>query len=168
MGKHAVRVAGEQGFQANLLLLSIGDDAAREFDQVQAVIFYCPRADIATPERGAGSVVLRTGAAGIEDFDRKAQPAAPSIWVTAPTRGTPARGALLNAPFQIDTGRATLALGKSATQINTALAQTLAKEVSPALIALQAESETNWTVLAAELGCAQSVSKAGLLISKQT
>jgi hypothetical protein len=109
----------------------------------------------------SGSVVLRIGAAGIEDFDRKAQPAAPSIWVTAPTRGTPARGALLNAPFQIDTGRATLALGKSATQINTALVQTLAKEVSPALIALQAESETNWTVLAAELGCAQSVSKAG-------
>jgi hypothetical protein len=63
----------------------------------------------------SGSVVLRIGAGGIEEFDRKAQPAVPATWVTAPTRGTAARGVLLNAPFQIDTGRATLALGKSAT-----------------------------------------------------
>src|SRR5690606_18803495 len=40
----------------------------------------------------SGSVVLRIGAGGIEEFDRRAQPAVPATWVTAPTRGTPARG----------------------------------------------------------------------------
>lgn len=108
----------------------------------------------------SGSVVLRIGAGGIEEFDRRAQPAVPATWVTAPTRGTPARGVLLNAPFQIDTGRATLALGKSATQINTVQTKTLANEVSPVLIDLQSESESNWPALAAQLGCAQSVSPA--------
>jgi hypothetical protein len=108
----------------------------------------------------SGSVVLRIGATGIEEFDRKAQPAVPGIWVTAPTRGTAARGVLLNAPFQIDTGRATLALGKTATEINTTQTRKLAHEVSPALIDLQTESESNWPVLAAELGCSQSVSLA--------
>ena len=109
----------------------------------------------------SGSVVLRIGAGGIEEFDRKAQPAVPGSWVTAPTRGTPARGVLLNAPFQIDTGRATLALGKSATQINMTLTLTLANEVSPVLIDLQTESKSNWPVLAAALGCSKSVSPAG-------
>ncbi len=109
----------------------------------------------------SGSVVLRIGAGGIEEFDRKAQPAIPGTWVTAPTRGMPARGVVLNAPFQIDTGRATLALGKAATQINTKLTRTLANEVSPVLIELQTESESSWPVLAAELGCSQSVSTAG-------
>lgn len=109
----------------------------------------------------SGSVVLRIGTAGIEEFDRKAQPAVPGTWVTAPTRGTPARGVLLNAAFQIDTGRATLALGKSATQINTTLTQTLANEISPALIDLQSDSESNWPALAAQLGCSLSVSPAG-------
>jgi hypothetical protein len=106
----------------------------------------------------SGSVVLRIGAAGIEQFDRKAQPAVPATWVTAPTRGTSARGVLLNAPFQIDTGRATLALGKLASQINMALTRTLANEVSPVLIDLQTESEVNWPVLVEDLGCSQSVS----------
>jgi hypothetical protein len=109
----------------------------------------------------SGRVVLRIGAGGIEEFDRKALPAAPAIWVTAPTRGTAARGALLNAPFEIDTGRATLATGNAATQINTTLTKTLADEVSPVLIDLQIESELNWPVLATQLGCAQSVSPAG-------
>lgn len=108
----------------------------------------------------SGSAVLRIGKGGIEEFDRKAQTAVPGTWVTAPTRGTPACGVLLNAPFQIDTGRATLALGKSATQINTDLTQTLAKEVSPVLIDLQTESQSNWPDLAAQLGCSLSVSKA--------
>jgi hypothetical protein len=109
----------------------------------------------------SGSVVLRIGAGGIEEFDRKALHAAPAIWVTAPTRGTAARGALLNAPFQIDTGRATLASGNAATQINTTLTKSLADEFSTVLIDLQTELESNWTVLADRLGCAQSVSPAG-------
>ena len=109
----------------------------------------------------SGSVLIRMGSSGVENFDREAQPAVPGIWVTAPTRGTPARGVLLNAPFQIDTGRATLALGKSATQINTALVETLANEVAPVLIGLHAESETTWAVVATEMGCALGTSRAG-------
>ena len=109
----------------------------------------------------SGSVVLRIGASGIEDFDREALPSVPATWVTAPTRGTPARGVLLNAAFQIDTGRATLALGKSATEINTTLVNSIANEVSPVLINLQTESDANWAALAGELGCSLSVSAAG-------
>jgi hypothetical protein len=45
--------------------------------------------------------------------------------------------------------------------INTTLTKTLADEVSPVLIDLQTESESNWPVLAAAMGCSQSVSPAG-------
>ena len=108
----------------------------------------------------SGSVVLRIGTGGIEEFDRKAHPAVPATWVTAPTRGTAARGVVLNAPFQIDTGRATLALGKSASLINTTLTKTLADEVSPVLIDFQTESESSWPVLASAMGVSQSVAPA--------
>ena len=109
----------------------------------------------------SGIVVLRIGASGIEEFDRKAQPAVPATWVTAPTRGTAARGVLMNARFQIDTGRATLAHGKNASDLNTALVLRVAYEISPILIDLQTKSELNWSVIVAELGCSQSVSMAG-------
>ncbi len=108
----------------------------------------------------SGSAVLRIGSAGIEEFDRNAQPAVPGIWVTAPTRGAPARGVLLNASFQIDTGRATLAMGRSK-EVNTALTRSLANEVSRGLTELLIYSEANWLALAGELGCSPSVSVAG-------
>ncbi len=112
----------------------------------------------------SGSAVLRIGSDGIEEFDRNAQPVVPGIWVTAPTRGAPARGVLLNASFQIDTGRATLAMGRSK-EINTALTRSLAKEVSRGLIELQIDSEANWLATAAQLGCSPSVSVAGFWYS---
>lgn len=108
----------------------------------------------------SGSVALRIGPAGIEDFDRESRPAVPGVWVTAPTRGTPARGVLLNASFQIDTGRATIALGKTATQINMALAHALADEIAPLLIDLESESQTNWAAVSSELGCTELPSPA--------
>lgn len=119
------------------------------------------RSGILVLRAASGSVVVRIGAGGIEEFDRKAQPAVPATWVTAPTRGTAARGVLVNAPFQIDTGRAALALGKSASLINTSLAKTLANEVSPILMDMLAESESNWPALAEAMGCSESVSSAG-------
>jgi hypothetical protein len=108
----------------------------------------------------SGCVVLRIGASGIENFDREAQTAVPAIWVTAPTRGTPARGVLVNAAFEIDTGRATLASGKSAIELNTTLAKTLANEVSPLMIDLHTKSEAHWTQLSGELGCSELDSSA--------
>ncbi len=112
----------------------------------------------------SGSAVFRLGSGGIEEFDRKAQPAVPGIWVTAPTRGASARGVLLNASFQIDTGRASLEMGKSE-EINSALTTSLANEVSRCLIKLHIDSETNWPALSVELGCSTSVSVAGFWYS---
>jgi hypothetical protein len=108
----------------------------------------------------SGCAVLRIGATGVEKFEHEAEPAVPAIWVTAPTRGIPAKGVLLNARFQIDTGRATLAMGKSATQTNTKVSRSLAAEISPALVELFHASESDWNKLANELGCGPTVSAA--------
>lgn len=109
----------------------------------------------------SGCVVMRTGKAGIEEFDRKAKPPVPGIWVTAPTRGTPARGVLMNAAFQIDTGRATLALGQAATATNTKIVKAIADEVGPLLVDLLADSRSDWPQLGERLGLSSSLSAAG-------
>lgn len=108
----------------------------------------------------SGCAVLRIGAAGVEEYERDADPAVPAIWVTAPTRGIPAKGVVLNARFQIDTGRATLAMGKLATQTNTKASRLLATEISPALVELFHASESEWHKLANEIGCGPIVSAA--------
>lgn len=109
----------------------------------------------------SGCIVMRTGKAGIEEFDRKAKSPVPGIWVTAPTRGTPARGALMNAAFQIDTGRATLALGQAATATNTKIVKAIADEVGPLLVDLLADSRSDWPQLRDRLGLSSSLSAAG-------
>jgi hypothetical protein len=108
----------------------------------------------------SGCVVMRTGKAGTEEYDRKAKPPVPGIWVTAPTRGTPARGVLINASFQIDTGRATLALGQAATATNIKIVEAIAYEVGPVLVDLLADSQSDWPQLAERLGLSSSVSAA--------
>lgn len=108
-----------------------------------------------------GAAALRMGTSGIEQFDRNGDPPAPFVWVTAPTRGTPARGVLLNAAFHIDTGRASLALGASAVGANLALAEAVAEDVVPMLLELHSDSEKDWPAVAAEFGCGGSASAAG-------
>lgn len=109
----------------------------------------------------SGCVVMRTGKAGIEEFDRKAQPPVPGIWVTAPTRGTPARGILMNAAFQIDTGRATLALGDAAKAANIKIVKAIAHEVGPAVVDLLSDSQAAWHELVQRLELSSSLSAAG-------
>ncbi len=110
---------------------------------------------------GSGTVVMRRGKSGIEEFDRKAQSAVPAVWVTAPTRGTSARGFLINAGFQIDTGRATLGQGQAATATNTALIDTIAGEVAPVLVDLLNRSLESWEEASADLGFGDSLDAAG-------
>lgn len=108
---------------------------------------------------GASAVALRLDSTGVIGFDHAAPLAAPAVWVTAPTRGTAARGGLINAGFQIDTGRASLALGKTAAR-NRALAGALADELSAVVAKLQRRAEEDWPALSAELGCSQQESGA--------
>jgi hypothetical protein len=116
----------------------------------------------------SGCVVLRTGISGIELFDREAFVAVPAVWVTAPTRGTPARGFLINASFQIDTGRATLAQGQSATTSNSSLVETIANEVAPVFVDLLAASQNTWGELASQIGFAGSLQTAAFWLGLWT
>ncbi len=109
----------------------------------------------------SGCVVMRLGKAGFEEFDRRANPAVPSVWVTAPTRGTAARGVLINANFQIDTGRATLGQGQVATAGNARLVETIAGEVAPVLVALLNRSLASWDEFSGRFDVASSLRAAG-------
>jgi hypothetical protein len=107
-----------------------------------------------------GAMVLRLGAEGVVPFERSERNPVPAIWVTAPTRGLPAEGFVLNAPFQIDTGRANLASGRAA-QRNIEQARRLAHSISGAVVAVLERSRNDWAVSAADLGCTAAVSAAG-------
>ena len=107
----------------------------------------------------SGAVALRVDGSGVIVFEPSAVPVVPAIWVLAPTRGTAARGVLINAPFHIDTGRGSLALGKTAAR-NRDLVRSIADELSDVLIALYEHSESDWQACSAALGCSQQVSSA--------
>ncbi|MGT2430335.1 hypothetical protein ACU4HD_19470 [Cupriavidus basilensis] len=99
-----------------------------------------------------GTMVLRLTSEGVADFERVERHPIPAIWVTAPTRGAAARGFLLNAPFQIDTGRASLASGNAARR-NNQQAEELARAVGAGVVALLRSSQRDWAGCAADLGC---------------
>ncbi|MDR6857859.1 sacsin N-terminal ATP-binding-like domain-containing protein [Variovorax guangxiensis] len=103
-------------------------------------------------ESALGSTVLRLGPDGVVAFERSERNPVPAIWVTAPTRGVPAYGLVLNAPFQIDTGRANLASGRAARR-NIEQAKKLAQAVSLGVVGLLRQSRSDWTACAADLGC---------------
>jgi hypothetical protein len=109
----------------------------------------------------SGCVVMRIGKSGVEEFDRRATPAVPAVWVTAPTRGTAARGILINASFQIDTGRATLGQGHAATAGNARLIEIIAGEVAPVFVALLNRSLTSWDEFSARLDFSSFLSASG-------
>ena len=106
------------------------------------------------------TIGLRLDATGVIAFDHNAKHPVPAVWVTAPTRGTAAKGLLINAAFHIDTGRASLALGKTA-QRNRKLIQSIADDLTAVMVALQLRAELDWPALSAELGCSQQTSGAG-------
>lgn len=105
-----------------------------------------------------GAVALRVDGKPIE-FDRKATHAAPAIWVTEPTRGTAAGGILINADFEIDTGRAGLAQSSGAKR-NIKLAERLATSLSMTVTALVDASRANWSNWSDRLGASARVSAA--------
>lgn len=90
-----------------------------------------------------GAAALRLDGKPIA-FDRKAKHPVPAIWVTEPTRGTAASGILINADFEIDTGRAGLAQSSGARR-NMNLAEKLAIELSPAVTDLVDQSRADWS-----------------------
>lgn len=106
------------------------------------------------------TIGLRIDATGIIAFDHNAKHPVPALWVTAPTRGTAAKGLLINAAFHIDTGRASLALGKTAER-NRKLMLSIADEMTGAMVALQLRAEQDWPALSTELGCSQQTTGAG-------
>ena len=99
-----------------------------------------------------GSAVLRLASQGVVAFERSDRHSVPAIWVTAPTRGIPAHGLVLNAPFQIDTGRANLASGRAARR-NVEQAKRLAQAVSIGVVSLLEHSRRDWAAASATLGC---------------
>jgi hypothetical protein len=96
-----------------------------------------------------GAAVVRLDGTAVP-FDDGAEHAVPAIWVHAPTRGTPATGIVLNADFEVDTGRGSLPQGAAA-QRNQMLARRLADRLAPALAELVALSRAEWTVWAGRL-----------------
>lgn len=89
-----------------------------------------------------GAAVVRLEGSAVP-FHRDAMHPAPAIWVNAPTRGTAASGLLLNADFDVDTGRGSLPQGAAA-QSNLALARRLADRLSPMLAELIVQSRSDW------------------------
>lgn len=100
-----------------------------------------------------GSAVIRLAPQGAVAFDRSDRHSVPAIWVTAPTRGIAAHGLVLNAPFQIDTGRANLASGRAARR-NVEQVKKLAQVISIGVVSLLGQSRSDWSQVSATLGCA--------------
>jgi hypothetical protein len=106
------------------------------------------------------AIGLRLDATGVIAFDHNARHPVPAVWVTAPMRGTSAKGLMINAEFHIDTGRASLAMGKTA-RSNRKLMLSIADEMTEAMVALQLRVEQDWEALSGELECSQQTSAAG-------
>lgn len=92
-------------------------------------------------DQGAAAVRLDGNAV---PFDDGATHAVPAVWVHAPTRGTPATGLVLNADFDVDTGRGSLPQGAAA-QRNQTRARQVADRLAPVLSELVVQSRSDWT-----------------------
>lgn len=96
------------------------------------------------------SVVLALTARGFERLPAQA----PTIWVTAPTLEKQAAGFLVNAPFDLDVGRAQLA---RSSQANARLAQQIGHMLASALTQLTNLAQ-DWPALCGSLGLAVDTS----------
>lgn len=105
-----------------------------------------------------GAVAVRLDGKAIQ-FDREADYPIPAIWVTEPTRGTAASGVLLNADFEIDTGRGSLPQG-TASKRNHDLARKLAKSVAPVMGELIEKSSNDWLTWSSRLATTPQCSAA--------
>jgi hypothetical protein len=96
-------------------------------------------------------MLMQLGNSGVEEFDRRAEPPVPAIWVKAPTRGVAARGILISSSFAIDTGRATLSHGADAVKENQERIGLLVTEFAPIAVSLLRKSQDSWECVRSEL-----------------
>lgn len=105
-----------------------------------------------------GAAVLRLDGAAAPFDDDAAHPV-PAIWVHAPTRGTAATGLVLNADFEVDTGRGSLPQGAAA-QRNQMLSRRLADRLAPVLAELVIQSRADWSAWSDRLVASAGMSAA--------
>jgi hypothetical protein len=111
-----------------------------------------------------GLVAMRLDSRGVVPFESSSAHALPSIWVTGPTRETPASGLILNANFDVDAGRGALAHGEGG-QANLKLVREIAMEFSRDLKLVVQGSRDDWETARDRLGLAQGVSAAAFWAS---
>ncbi|WP_429295030.1 hypothetical protein [Paraburkholderia sp. CI3] len=92
-------------------------------------------------------------------FEGNAAHPAPAIWVNSPTRGMPAAGLILNARFDIDTGRGSLPQGAGA-KTNLEIATRLADALAPLVTELLTQTRENWPSWSRELAVPPQTSPA--------
>lgn len=110
------------------------------------------------------AVAMRLDSRGVVPFEGNSALALPSIWVTGPTRETPASGIILNANFDVDAGRGALAHGEGG-QANLKLVREIAMEFSRDLKLVVQGSRDDWETARDRLGLAQGVSAAAFWAS---
>ena len=110
------------------------------------------------------AVAMRLESRGIVPFESHSAHALPSIWVTGPTRETPASGLILNANFDVDAGRGALAHGEGG-QENLRLVREIAMDFARDLKLLVQGSRDDWDTARGRLGLAQDVSAAAFWAS---
>lgn len=106
-----------------------------------------------------GALAVRLAHGGVVPFaDRDV--CVPAIWVNAPTRGTNAQGFVLNAKFEVDTGRGSLPQGEAATR-NIEVAKKLADDLLPLVQHWFEDTRRQWPDSAKKLNGLAASSYAG-------
>jgi hypothetical protein len=111
-----------------------------------------------------GVIAMRLDSRGVVAFEANNARPLPSIWVTGPTRETPATGLILNADFDLDTGRGALAHGEGAL-VNQNLAIEIAKDFARDLRLVVKASRDHWEAAQGKLELACDVSAAAFWAS---
>lgn len=106
-----------------------------------------------------GAIAVQLGSRGLERFSDKLEHPIPSIWVTGPTRESPAAWFILNGNFELDTGRGALPHGSGA-EGNYGKAESLSKEIGNKLYDVVNYSRVNWDVLRCRMGLVKDISAA--------
>lgn len=102
-------------------------------------------------------VALRVGSRGFTPFQSKVENAAPSIWVTAPTLERAATGLILNAQFELDTGRGGLPGGDGALR-NLDRAKCLGVQAAEVIYKAVQKTRLDWEQFRPKLGLIVEVS----------
>jgi hypothetical protein len=110
------------------------------------------------------AIAMRLDSQGVVAFEDGKNHSLPSIWVTGPTRETPANGLILNANFELDAGRGALAHGEGG-QANLKLVIDIAKEFARDLKFVVQSSRADWDTAQDRLGLAKNVSAANFWAS---